>query len=180
MRVTLPPLSWSRLDEIAERIRTVNSNDWRPYWNEDRHRKPTEPKHENSCRDALLSKLRELLPREVDAQPEGRYVNDMRSDIRVNVACGGFQVPVEMKKSGSPALWNALRSQLIERYTRDPATDGYGIYLVFWFGKERIPPAPTGARPASASELRQCLKSTLSDEEARKISVVVVDATPPG
>ena len=84
-----------------------------------------------------------------------------------------------MKKSDNPTLWSALRSQLIERYTRDPATHGYGIYLVLWFGTRHIPRAPTGARPASASELRQCLKSTLSDEEARKISVVVVDATPP-
>ena len=175
----LAALVVDRLDEIAERIRSVNSNDWRPYWNEDQHRRPTEPKHESSCRDALLSKLRELLPREVDAQPEGRYVNDKRADIRVNVACGGFQVPVEMKKSSNPTLWNALRNQLIERYTRDSATGGYGIYLVFWFGNEHMPRAPAGARPASASELRRCLKSTLSDEEARKISVVVVDVTPP-
>ena len=62
---------------------------------------------------------------------------------------------------------------------RDSATGGYGIYLVFWFGNEHMPRAPAGARPASASELRRCLKSTLSDEEARKISVVVVDVTPP-
>ena len=175
----LAALVVDRLDEIAERVRSANTNDWRPYWNEDQYRRPTEPKHENSCRDALLSKLRELLPREVDAQPEGRYVSDKRSDIRINVARGGFQVPVEIKKSGSPVLWKALRSQLIEHYTRDPATDGYGIYLVLWFGQQHMPPAPTGARPASAIELRQCLKSTLSEEEARKISVVVVDVTPP-
>ena len=176
----LAALVVDRLDEIAQRIRSVNSNDWRPYWNEGRHQRPTEPKHENSCRDALLSRLRELLPREVDAQPEGRYVNDKRSDIRIDVACGGFQVPMEIKKSGNAALWSALRSQLIEHYTRDPATGGHGIYLVFWFGKEYMPRAPTGARPASASELREFLKSTLSEEEARKISVVVVDVTPPG
>ena len=176
----LAALVVDRLGEIAERIRTANTNDWRLYWNEDQHRRPTEPKHENSCRDALLSKLRELLPREVDAQPEGRYVNDKRSDIRINVASGEFEVPMELKKSGNVALWNALRSQLIERYTRDPATGGHGIYLVFWFGIEHMPRAPTGARPASASELGQCLKSTLSDEEARKISVVVMDLTPPG
>ena len=175
----LAALVVDRLDEIAERIRTVNSNDWRPYWNEDQHRRPTEPKHENSCRDALLSKLRELLPREVDAQPEGQYVNDKRSDIRVNVACGGFQVPVEIKKNGNPTLWSALRSQLIERYTREPATNGYGIYIVLWFGKEHTPRTPAGARPASVDESRECLKSALSVEEARKISVVVIDVTPP-
>ena len=36
-----------------------------------------------------------------------------------------------------------------------------------------------GARPASAIELRQWLKSTPSEEETRRISVVVVDVTPP-
>ena len=176
----LAALVVDRLVEIAERIGTANTNDWRPYWNEDQHRRSTEPKHENSCRDALLSKLRELLPREVDAQPEGRYVSDKRSDIRINVACGGFQVPVEIKKSANPALWSALRSQLIERYTRDPATDGYGIYLVLWFGPQHMPPARAGARPTGARELRHSLQSTLSEDEARKISVVVVDVTPPG
>ena len=175
----LAALVVDRLDEMAERIRTANTNEWRPYWNEDQHRRPTEPKHENSCRDALLSKLRELLPLEVDAQPEGQCVNDRRSDIRINFAFGGFEVPMEIKKSGNSALWTALRSQLIEGYTRDLATDGYGVYLVFWFGREHMPRAPMGVRPASASELSRCLKLTLSEEETRKISVVVVDVTPP-
>ena len=175
----LAALVVERLGEIADRIRTANTNDWRPYWNEDQHRRPTEPKHENSCRDALLSKLRELLPKEADAQPEGQYVNDKRSDIRVDVACGGFQVPVEIKKDGNPTLWSALRNQLIERYTRDPATHGYGVYLVFWFGGEHTPLASAGTRPVSAAELRERLTSTLSAEEARKISVVVMDVTPP-
>ena len=176
----LAALVVERLGEIADRIRTANTNDWRPYWNEDQHRRPTEPKHENSCRDALLSKLRELLPKEADAQPEGQYVSDKRSDIRVDVACGGFQVPVEIKKDGNPTLWSALRNQLIERYTRDPATHGYGVYLVFWFGGEHTPLASAGTRPVSAAELRERLTSTLSAEEARKISVVVMDVTPPG
>ena len=175
----LAALVVERVDEIADRIRTANSNDWRPYWNEDQFRHPTEPKHENSCRDALLSKLRELLPKEADAQPEGQYVSDKRSDIRVDVACGGFQVPVEIKKDGNPTLWSALRNQLIERYTRDPATHGYGVYLVFWFGGEHTPLASAGTRPVSAAELRERLTSTLSAEEARKISVVVMDVTPP-
>ena len=148
----LAALVVERLDEIADRIRTANSNDWRPYWNEDQFRHPTEPKHENSCRDALLSKLRELLPKEADAQPEGQYVSDKRSDIRVDVACGGFQVPVEIKKDGNPTLWSALRNQLLERYTRDPATHGYGVYLVFWFGGEHTLLASAGTRPVSAAE----------------------------
>ena len=175
----LAALIVDRLDEIARKIRTANTNDWRPYWNEDQYRKPTEPKHENSCRDALLATLRGYLPEEADAQPEGQYVNDRRSDIRINVACREFHVPVEIKKNTNPTLWSALRKQLIEGYARDPATSGHGIYLVFWFGEEHIPAAPAGARPNSADEFRERLQSTLFENEARKISVVVIDVTPP-
>lgn len=168
-----------RLDEIARKIRTANTNDWRPYWSEDQYRKPTKPKHENSCRDVLLASLRACLPEEADAQPEGQYVNDWRSDIRINVACREFHVPVEIKKNTNQTLWSALRNQLIEGYARDPGTSGHGIYLVFWFGEEHTPAAPTGARPNSTDELRERLQSTLSVGEAHKISVVVVDVTPP-
>ena len=175
----LTALIVDRLDEIARKIRTANTNDWRPYWNEDQYRTPTEPKHENSCRDALLAMLRECLPEEADAQPEGQYVNDRRSDIRIKAACREFHVPVEIKKNTNPTLWSALRRQLIEGYACDPATNGYGIYLVFWFGEKYTPQPPTGTRPVSAEELRERLKSTLSADEARKISVVVIDVTPP-
>ena len=39
-----------------------------------------------------------------------------------------------------------MRNQLIAKYTIDPDTDGYGIYLVFWFGKDRTQP-PTLRHP---------------------------------
>ena len=122
----------NRLEEISLRIRTANTNDWRQYWNEDQYRRPSEPKHEDSCRDALLSDLRASLPMGVDSQPEGRYVNDKRSDIRV--AYRDFNVPIEAKRNSHRDLWSAMRDQLIAKYASDPATSGYGIYLVFWFG----------------------------------------------
>ena len=62
----LAALVMDRIQEIAEEVRTGNTDDWRPYWNEDSYGKPCSPKHENSCRDALLSKLRECLPEGVD------------------------------------------------------------------------------------------------------------------
>ena len=92
----LAALLLDRLREIAEQIQTGNTNDWRLFWNEKPHREPIAPKHENSCRDALLSRLRERLPSAVDGQPEGHYANDRRADIRV--ACGVFNVPIEIKK----------------------------------------------------------------------------------
>ncbi len=171
----LAALVTDRLCEIARRIRTGNTNNWRQYWNEDPDGRPQEPKHENSCRDALLSALRERLPHGVDAQPEGQYANNTRADIRVS--CAGFNLPVEIKKSSHWDVRNAMRSQL-SKYTRDPDASGYGIYLILWFGSETCRPGP-GGRPKSAADLEKRLREKLSPDEARRISVCVMDVTKP-
>ena len=57
----LAALLMDRLHEIATRIRKGNTDDWRQYWNEPSGQEPT-PKHEDYCRDALLSDLRHYLP----------------------------------------------------------------------------------------------------------------------
>ncbi|MDE2735018.1 MAG: hypothetical protein OXI72_11535 [Gemmatimonadota bacterium] len=170
----LAALLVDRFDEIADRISTNNANYWRPYWNEDKNQKPTTPKHENSCRDALLRDLRLHFP---NSEPEVQYINKKRVDIRVSY--GNFQVPVEIKKNSHQELWSSLRNQLIAQYTIDSNTDGYGIYLVFWFGKDRTQPPPSGTRPTNAEELKKRLESTLSPDEARKISVCVIDVSRP-
>ncbi len=181
----LAALTTEYLREIAREVRDGNTSDWRQYWNVDRHNRhrPQEPKPEDGCRDALLSDLRHrLTPLDIDAQPEGRYADGKRSDIRVSF--GGFNVPVEIKRSSHRDLWSAVRRQLIPRYTRDPGTDGYGIYLVFWFGRERCQTPESGRRPQDAAELAERLRETLSrdeasGEEARKISICVADVSPP-
>ena len=170
----LAALLVDRFDEIADRISTNNANYWRPYWNEDKNQNPTNPKHENSCRDALLRDLRLYF---TNAEPEVQNIGNTRTDICV--AYPGFQVPVEIKKNSHQELWSSLRNQLIAKYTIDPNTDGYGIYLVFWFGKERTQPSPSGTRPTNAEELKERLEATLSPDEARKISVCVIDVSRP-
>ena len=117
----LAALLTDRVFELARGIRTGNTDDWRQYWNETRGQEPT-PKHEDHCRDALLSDLRQRLPAGVDAQPEGQYANDKRADIRV--AFQGFEVPVEIKKNRHRDLWSAARNQLVAKYTSAPATSG--------------------------------------------------------
>ena len=172
----LAALVMDRLYELAVQIRSSNTDDWRQYWNEPHGQLPT-PKHEEPCRDALLSDLRRLLPQGVDAQPEGQYANNKRADIRVS--SGDFQVPVEIKKNMHRDLWSACRNQLIKLYTSAPSTDGYGIYLVFWFGKEHTQASEKGSPPANPEELKKRLEATLSPHEARKISVCVIDVSRP-
>ena len=176
----LAALTTDILSDMAKQIRDGNTSDWRQYWTPSK--KPVTPEHEDFCRDALLSDLRlKLEPLKVhvriDAQREGPYADDKRSDIRVSYC--DFNVPVEIKKSTHRDLWRAIREQLIAQYTRDPDTDGYGIYLVFWFGAEGCPMSPSGKRPISAHELQERLLDTLSADEKFKISICVIDVSKP-
>ena len=172
----LAALLMYRLDEVASQIRTANTDDWRQYWNEDSYGRPVTPKHEDHCRDALLSDLRGLLPAGVDAQPEGQYARDLRADIRV-AGPSGFHVPVEVKKNMHQDLWRAMGDQLIRDYASDPTTSGFGIYLVFWFGPGLTTPAPSGSRPDGPDELKDMLRATLSPDHTRKISICVIDVS---
>nr|MCY4632588.1 hypothetical protein [bacterium] len=167
-----------RLADIAADVRGGNCDGWRPFWDKDHDDQRRTPKVENSCRDAVLAALQTRLPPEVDAVPEGQYAVDRRADIRAS--CSGLNIPVEIKRNSDPNLWSALRTQLIPSYTTDPATEGYGIYLVLWFGTAATKRDPDGSRPATPTELEQQLRGTLTPDEARKILVIAMDVTKPG
>ena len=174
----LAALTFEHVSAIARNIRDGYTNDWRQYWATGGE--SWRPAHEDDCRDALLSDLQaKLLPLGVEAAPEGRYAGEKRSDIRVYF--GGFNVPVEIKKSSNRKLWRAIRNQLITKYTRDPGSAGYGIYVVFWFGNNPDPcqMPESGPRPRSAAELEERLRATLTSEEARLISICVIDVARP-
>ena len=176
----LAALVVDRLQEIAVQIRDGNTDGWKKYWNVDSYERPSEPRPENTCRDTLIEELGHRLPNGIDAQREGQYANNKRSDIRI--AYHNFHVPVEIKRNSHRAVWRAMRDQLIKQYTRDPETDGHGIYLVFWFGKhgkKETPPPPSGTRPTNAEEMKEKLEATLSPDQARKISVCVIDVSRP-
>ncbi len=176
----LAALTADRLRHLARDIRDGATSDWRQYWNVNKDNQALSPKPENGCRDALLSDLRrELAPLGIDATKEGSYADDKRADIRIASGEGGFNVPIEIKRSCHRELWSAIRTQLIARYTRDPGADGYGIYLVFWFGDAegcRLTPR-SGPKPKSPGELRRALLGTLTESERRKISVCVIDVS---
>ena len=175
----LAALLTERLEELAQEIRTGNTDDWRQYWNVDSHGRPVDPRPEESCRDTLLSDLRQRLPEGVSAGREGQHRNAKRDDIWVS--CLDCRVPVEVKKNTNRRLWSALRNQLITQYTSTLGCDGYGIYLVFWFGRDFTQSPPSGARPADPEELskRLAAEANLTSIEARKISICVVNVSRP-
>ena len=161
---------------IAKEIRNSNTDDWRQYWNLDSYGRPVEsnaPRIENACRDTLLSDLRQRLPKDVQAEPEGHEVNDCAADIVVS--SNDFHVPVEAKRSQNPKLWSALQDQLIAKY----APYGPGIYLVFWFGPNETKPTPEGTKPKNPAELEDWLRDKLTPEERLRIHTVVVDVEQP-
>ena len=177
----LAALTFDFLENIAEQISKNSTSDWKQYWNVDSYNRPLKPKPENACRDALLSDLNHRFTQlGIDGQPEGRYVNEKRSDIRVS--CAGFNVPIEIKRSCHPDLWSAIRTKLINEYSRDPNASGYGIYLVFWFGdaEECLPTSGPITTPKSANELKRGLMEILSPEESLKIAVCIIDVSKPG
>ena len=179
----LAALVADRLANLATRIRDGNTDAWQQYWHtnprDPKGRKVIKPKGEEPCRDALLSDLQLLLePHQVDAQPEGHHAEDARSDI---IAIhGGHAVVVEIKKSDSKDLWSAMTDQLIASYVRDPRSGGYGIFLVLWFGADRLKSPPrAGTPPRSPEELARMLEGRLTHEQRRTVTVIVVDISAP-
>ena len=74
----------------------------------------------------------------------------------------------------------AVREQLIAKYGREISSDCYGIYLLFWFGGQRMPVAGDGgAKPKTPKELQQRLAATVPSELHDKIAVLVVDCAKP-
>ena len=171
----LTALMVDRIRQFGRKIRSVDSNDWQQFWNEGDPGKVSKPKSEESCRDVLLSHLRLLIPDSVTAQPEWRHSNRARSDIEVSYQ--KFHIPIEIKKNDHRDLWTAMQHQLISKYTLDIGTNGYGIYLVLWFGKERQRRRHDGISPDSHKELQVLLEQSLDREHLNKIKVCVIDVS---
>lgn len=161
------------LKHLACEIRDGNTNDYGQYWAGE------DPKSEDDCRDALLSDMKKLLtPIGVAAEREGHYADAKRADIKVIATPHHF--PIEIKCEWHPHLWKAVREQLIAKYGRETSSDGYGIYLVFWFGGKRMPVAGDGGvKPKTSKDLQQRLAATVPAELRGKIAVLVVDCEKP-
>jgi len=166
-------LTVDHLGQLASEIRNDCTNDYRQYW------AGAKPKIEDDCRDTLLSDLRRVIGRlGVSADPEGRYADAKRADIKVMAF--PHQLPIEIKRETHPDLWTAIPNQLIKKYGRDPASDGYGIYLIFWFsGDIKAAPSDGGGKPKSPQELQARLAQTVPEEWRRKIAVLVIDCSRP-
>src|SRR5450830_1625578 len=166
-------LTVDHLTQLASEIRNGNTNDYRQYWAGET------PRIEDDCRDTLLSDLKPRLARVgVLAEPEGRYVDEKRADIKVTAL--PHQVPIEIKRESHPDVWKAIREQLVAKYGREPASEGYGIFLVFWFtGNMKAAPTDGDAKVKTPQELQRRLAATVPEGLRHKIAVLVVDCSKP-
>lgn len=173
----LAALAVDCIKNIGNDISNGNSSGWRDFWNFS-GRNPERPRIENLCRDTLMGKLcTELRHLGISVHKEVEHTDDKRSDMLISY--DGYNVPVEVKKSDSRDLWSAIQEQLIRKYTRDPNSNGYGILLVFWFGRDCCQNPDSGKLPNSADELRNRLLDALTSDEKRRISVCVIDVSIP-
>ena len=176
----LAALTTDVLEELTNHIRNSSTNDWQQYWERDPSspNKYGKPKHENDCRDILLSGLNlKLEVFNVNASPEPQYAGEKRAGILVSYGLN-FVVPVEIKKNQSIDIWRGIPEQLVKKYTRNLKTEGYGIYVVLWFGAEYMKiVAPQGGFPKNPQELKSLLKKHLNPILKEKIHVIVIDVS---
>jgi len=176
----LAALVEDHLQQLGNELRHGDADGWTQFWNQGPNGAPTEPKPENACRGALLFALRSRLPQSLEVTPEAHHARQNRSDLRVSYLeppGRRFHVPVEIKKDTHPDLWTAIEEQLVRKYAIDPDAQGHGIYLVLWFGTGTTQRSADGERPATPKALEDRLRDALSSQQARKISVCVVDVS---
>lgn len=176
----LHALLLQHLEDLNPLIAATNVDVFKRFWNEDSYGKVESPKNEESCRDYLVELLRtRTSAQKIVIEPEGHMAADKRADIVALVT--GMKLVMELKRDYHSEVWVAIQEQLERFYTRDPEAQGYGIYVVLWFGTKRtsairIPPSPY-KRPESASEMQGILQSLIPDGKRHKIGVVVLDVS---
>jgi hypothetical protein len=180
----LPDLKEVVLDHLKtlrDEFRNGPLDGYKDFWNLDSYGRAKEAIPENDCRDRLLGRLKPiLLQQSIQAEPEGHFAEDKRSDIKVLFS--SMVLPVEIKRHYHKDVWTAPNEQLHKRYSRDPGATGYGIYLVFWFGIDyrKIPKPPSDIKsPSSAAELEEAIRVIIPDELKDKIEIIVFDCSRP-
>lgn len=167
------------LKEISEEIRHGNTDGYKAFWNLDNGKATDEHVNENTARDRILEYLRSKTKHlDIVSEPEAQYADEKRSDIAVYSK--GMKLPIEIKRDDHAEVWSAAENQLERLYTRDPASEGNGIYLVFWFdGDFKKQPPNTLSKPESAKQMREALETLMPESSSGLIDVVVIDVSVP-
>ena len=177
---TLRDLQSVVLDQLADfqlRLKGSPTDDYKVFWKE------TIPQTENYSRDRIVQYLEPLMNKlAIRAHVESQMPNVKRCDF-LNTF-NNMDVPVEVKGQWHKELWTAAISQL-EDYTREYRAEGYGIYLVLWFGsiqgsngknprKDRMKRVPS-----TAEEMNRFLMENYKEGISEKTKIFVLDVSRP-
>lgn len=168
----LQALLVDHLRDLAKRVRDTASYQLPQFWRDDRRT----PKVEEACRDVLLAQLQPRLePLQVTLDPEHRHADAKRVDLSASAwgeAGQLWTLPIEIKQDRHREVLSAWRHQLKRLYASDMQAQGYGIYLVLWFGTE-------GKRFNDPQSFEQALRERMNEEERQRLAVVVLDLSWP-
>lgn len=165
------------LKGIEAQLRGADTFGLRHFWNG--AQQSQKPCDENRCRDEIVALLRpRLQPLNADVATESRMARDKRADLLVSSLRNGSKLylPVEVKKEDNAGVWTAWRTQLDRLYTISPDAQGYGLYVVLWFGISPKPmPNREGPRPQSAKEMEERIRGRIPAADRYRLPVLVLD-----
>lgn len=165
------------LEIVQAKVRASDVDSWRNFYNDD-----LIPRDEEYCRDRLLELLR-YDQSAVHYAPEHHVAADKEVDIGCNIGSDIF-LPIEIKGQWHREVWNAADKQLDHLYSSDWRAQGFGIYLVLWFGlqpanKALQSPGKGISSPQTPIEMKEMLIARSSAAQAGRVSVFVMDLTAP-
>lgn len=168
----------AELDEVERKIKSSRADVWRFFY---ANAVDLVAYEEETCSDALFTLL-EQSEAEMVFGLEEHLGDDREGDIWCT--SNGMSVAIECKRHWHPHLWTAFEWQLSKQQAVDCRAQGYGIYVVYWFGTHiqpvTGPPRGSGIKaPTSAQELEDALRQQISKAGLPKISVKVLDVSRP-
>ena len=162
-----------RIETLQAKLRGSDTDMWKVYWNDSR------PQDENYCRDRLIEHISRDLPESIQIAPEPRMPSKTRADIALRFK--QIKLPIEIKGQWHHNVWNAAIEQLAEKYSCDWASQGCGVYIVLWFGRDSEKPltkSPNNTElPQTPKELQDMLLECLPYTLTSKIDVYVIDVS---
>jgi hypothetical protein len=107
--------------------------------------------------------------------PEDQMPLGTRADIGVRYK--DLLVPIEAKGQWHRDLWTAPQNQLDLNYSSDFRASRRGVYLVFWFGDQKvIQPSPdTDLLPSTPIQLKEMLEARIAPGRRDDLRVFVLD-----
>jgi len=106
------------------------------------------------------------------------YADDKRADIAIYYK--NMKLPIEIKCDDHSEIWVAAEKQLNRQYARDPASEGNGIYLLFWFdGKGMKRPPSDVEKPTCAQTFKTAIDYVIPESSLGLIESIIIDVSIP-